>query len=157
MKKLNIICLILVCLCLTACSNEFARQEYDSDEKISQIQDHYTKEKSNSRSTNGEYSLTVAKFQGRETIWKKTLKKDQDMETGISLQLSKGKAKVVHIDGNGSVTTVLECTPDTPAEEAVTKTIALKSGKNRLKIVGYDCEDMKLHLTSVLRDPASDD
>lgn len=157
MKKLNILCLILVCFFMTACSNEFARQEYDSDQKISQIPDHYAKEKSSSRSANGEYSLTVSKFQGRETIWKKTLKKDQIMETGISLQLLKGKAKVVHIDRDGIVTTMLECTPDTSAEEAVTKTIALKKGQNRLKIVGYDCEDMKLKLTSVIRDPASGD
>ena len=44
MKKLYIIILSLLCLFMTACSNEFARNEYDSDEKISETADRYAKE-----------------------------------------------------------------------------------------------------------------
>ena len=55
---------------MMACSNEFARQEYNSNEKISLINDHYAKEFSVFNSTNEEISLTVSKFNGRETLWK---------------------------------------------------------------------------------------
>lgn len=44
MKKLNLIWMILLCFLLTACSSEFAKREYNSDEKISQKADRYAKE-----------------------------------------------------------------------------------------------------------------
>lgn len=144
MKKLKIICITLLCLFMTACSNEFARQEYDSDEKIAQMEDRYAKEVSVFNSIDGGYSLTVSKFNGRETLWTETVEDDQDIEMDFSFRLSKGQAKIVHVDSEGSVTTVIECMPETSTDGFVTKTVSLKSGKNRLKIVGYDCEDVEL-------------
>jgi len=98
---------------MTACSNEFAKREYDSDEKIAQNTDHYAKEVSVANSTNGEYSLTVSKFNGRETLWEKTIKENQDIEIDFDLSLSKGQAKIVYIDSEDNVTTVIECLPET--------------------------------------------
>lgn len=46
MRRLEMIVLCLLCLLLTACSNQFAKQEYDSDEKIAQSSDHYAKKAS---------------------------------------------------------------------------------------------------------------
>jgi len=36
--------------------------------------------------------------------------------------------------------------PETSTDEFITKTVSLKSGKNRLKIVGYYCEDIDLKM-----------
>lgn len=146
MRKFRIVLLCLLCLTMTACSNEFAKREYDSDEKIAQNTDHYAKEVSVSNSTNGEYSLTVSKFNGRETLWEETIKENQDIEIDFDFSLSKGQAKIVYIDSEDSVTTVIECLPETSTDGFTTKTIPLKSGKNRLKIVGYDCEDIELKM-----------
>ena len=90
--------------------------------------------------------LTVRKFNGRETIWKKTLNENQDVEIDVSFRLSNGRAKIVHIDKDGNITTVIECTPDNSTDGFVTETISLKSGKNRLKLVGYDCENIDLKI-----------
>ena len=146
MRKLKLVLLCLLCLLMTACSNQFAKEEYDSDEKIAQNTDHYAKEVSVANSTNGEYSLTVSKFNGRETLWEKTIKENQDIEIDFDLSLSKGQAKIVYIDSENNVTTVIECLPETSTNGLVTKTLPLKSGKNRLKIVGYDCEDIDLKM-----------
>lgn len=96
MRKFRIVLVCLLCLMMTACSNEFAKREYDSDEKIAQNADHY--------------------------------------------------AKKVYIDSEDNVTTVIECLPETSTDGFVTKTLPLKRGKNRLKIVGYDCEDIDLKM-----------
>ena len=136
----------LLCLLLTGCGNEFARREYDSNEKIAQIEDHYAKEVSVANSINGEYSLTVSKFDGRQTIWTETLEENQNMDIDFSFSISNGLAKIVHIDGDGNVTTVRECSPDTSTDGFVTKTISFKSGQNRLKIVGYDCKNIDLKM-----------
>lgn len=146
MKKLKIILVGLLCLLTASCSNDFAKREYDADEKISQTADRYTKQVSVSNSTNRKYSLTVSKFDGRETIWKKRVSKSRSVEINVSLSLSKGQVKIVHIDKDGNVTTVIECTPDTSTDGFITETVSLKSGKNRFKIVGYDCEDIDLKI-----------
>lgn len=146
MKKLKIMLISLLFLLMMACSNEFARQEYNSNEKISLMNDHYAKEFSVFNSTNEEISLTVSKFNGRETLWTKKLEKNQDIEINFSFHLSKGQAKIVHIDNDNNVTTVIECVPNTSTDEFVTKTVSLKSGQNRFKIVGYDCEDIDLKM-----------
>lgn len=146
MRKFRIVLVCLLCLMMTACSNEFAKREYDSDEKIAQNADHYAKKVSVSKSINGEYSLTISKFNGRETLWEETIKENQDVEIDLDFSLSKGQAKIVYIDSEDNVTTVIECLPETSTDGFVTKTLPLKRGKNRLKIVGYDCEDIDLKM-----------
>lgn len=146
MKRRIILCISLLCLFLTACSNEFARREYDADEKIAQAGDRYAKQLSVFNPIDGGYSLTASKFDGRETLWTESVEEDQDIEIDVSFQLTNGKAKLVHVDSNDNVTTVIECLPETSTDGFVTKTVSLKSGKNRLKIVGYDCEDVDLKI-----------
>ena len=146
MKKLKTVWICLLCICMTACSNEFARLEYESDEKISRKEDHYSKTGSVSHSTDKEYSLKVSKFNGRQTIWNRRYGKDQQLEADISFRLSEGLAKIVHIDGEGNVTTIIECAPESSTDGFVTKTVSLKKGRNRLKIVGYDCKDIQLEM-----------
>lgn len=146
MKKLKVVLLVIFCLCLMGCNNEFAKEEYDNAEKIAESGDRYAKEMSVFNTIDGGYSLTVSKFDGRETLWTKTLKEEQEVDIDFSFVLSAGKAKVVHIDADDNVTIVIECTPETSTEEYVTKTVTMKKGKNRLKIVGYDCEDLELKM-----------
>jgi len=146
MKRVLTILSVLVCLLMAGCSNEFAEKEYDSDEKISKTEDRYAKEISIFNPIDGGYSLTVSKFDGRETLWSDIIREKQDMEIEFSFTLSKGQAKIVHVDEEGNVTTVIECSPETSTEGFVTKKVSLKSGKNRLKIVGYDCEDVELKM-----------
>ncbi len=56
----------------TGCGNEFAKQEYNDDEKIVQITDRYAKSNSVFNPIEGGYSLTASQFDGRETLWEKT-------------------------------------------------------------------------------------
>ena len=140
-KQLILIWIFLLCLLFTACGNDYAKKEYNADEKIVQPEDRYAKDSSVFNPIDGGYSLTAAKFDGRQTLWTKECKEEQEIRIDFSLQLSKGTAKIVHIDNDGNVTTVIECSSDTqPVNE--TKSIVCKAGKNRLKIVGYNCRDI---------------
>ena len=146
MKKVRIVLAVLLCLSVSGCSNGFAKAEYESAEKIAKAEDHYAKERSVANTTDTGCSITVSKFDGRETIWSDMTDEAQDMEMDFSFSLSKGKAKVVHIDDEGSVETVIECLPETSTDGFVTKTVSLTPGQNRLKLVGYDCEDIGLQI-----------
>ena len=137
---------VILCICLNGCTNGFAKKEYDSEKKIAKTEDRYAKEGSVFNMIEGGYSLTVSKFNGRQTLWTENLKEEQEIKIEISFGISEGKAKIVHVDEEGTVTTLLECTPDTSTEGNVTKMVSLKKGKNRLKFVGYDCEDVELEM-----------
>lgn len=75
MKKLRFILIGLLCLLMTACSNEFAKREYDSDEKIAQTADRYAKEASVGNSSNQKYSLESLNLTGVKHFGKKHQKK----------------------------------------------------------------------------------
>lgn len=146
MKKSVILFIVLFSAFMTACNNKFAKQDYNSVEKISEEEDHYAKESSIFNPIEGGYSLVVSKFDGYQTLWSGKLREEQEMEIDFSFTLSAGQAKIVHIDADGNVTTVIECLPESCTDEPVKKTILLKKGKNRLKIVGYDCENIDLEM-----------
>lgn len=146
MKRVKGLLVVLLCLFLAGCNNEFAEQEYNSIEKIAQTEDRYAKEMSVFNTIEGGYLLTVSKFDGRQTLWTKSLKEAQELEIEFHFSLAAGQAKVVHIDEEGNVATVLEYLPESGMEDGVTKTVSLQKGKNRLKIVGYDCEDLELQM-----------
>lgn len=143
-KKIPILLLAVLCMLMTGCSNEYAKTEYDSDKKIAAEGDRYSKNKSLFNTSDGEYSLTVAQYDGRETLWTDWTDKDQDVGIKLSLSLSKGRAKVVYVDDEGNITTIIECSPEDCTDGYITKNLSLKKGKNRIKIVGYDCRNIDL-------------
>ena len=69
MKKVRIVLAVLLCLSVSGCGNGFAKAEYESAEKIAKAEDHYAKERSVANTTDTGCSITVSKFDGRETIW----------------------------------------------------------------------------------------
>lgn len=74
------------------------------------------------------------------------LKEEQSVEIEFSFTLTEGKAKIVHIDADGNVTTLIECTPDTSTDGYLTKTVSMTPGVNKLKLVGFDCENIDLKM-----------
>ncbi len=146
MKKSCLLLIMVLCMFTIGCSNKFAENEYDSVEKIIESDDRYAKEGSVFNPIDGGYSLSVSKFDGRQTLWTDTLEESQNVEIDFSFVLTKGQAKIVHIDADGNVTTLIECTPETSTDGYVTETVSMPSGENRLKIVGFDCENIDLEM-----------
>lgn len=148
MKNVKILFVLLVCIILTGCNNSFAQKEYNAIDKIVKTEDRYAKEFSVFNPIEGGYSLKAAKFDGRETLWSETMEEDKDIELKIQMLLSDGTAKVVHIDEDDNVTTIIECTSESATNGYITQTVSLKRGLNRIKIVGKGCRDIELELLS---------
>lgn len=144
MKKTLILVCILLCICFSGCSNIYAKEEYDSLEKVASQGDRYSKEGSVFNPIEGGYSFTVSKFDGRQTLHTWNLSEDKELSMEIICSLTDGTGKLVHVDADGNVTTLVECDKDTSA--AVIRTISLKQGRNDIKFVGYDCEKLDLKM-----------
>ncbi|MBQ8633405.1 MAG: hypothetical protein IJ420_07345 [Lachnospiraceae bacterium] len=144
MKKTLVLLCILLCLCISGCSNTYAKEEYDSLEKLTSQGDRYSKSGSIFNPIEGGYSFTVSKFDGRQTLHTWNLSEDKELSMEIICSLTDGTGKLVHVDADGNVTTLVECDKDTSA--AVIRTISLKQGRNDIKFVGYDCEKLDLKM-----------
>ncbi|NLG03564.1 MAG: hypothetical protein GX567_07035, partial [Clostridia bacterium] len=68
MKLAKLLFVMSFCLLLAGCNNEFAKQEYHSDEKISQESERYAKTGSTFSQTSDGISFTADKFDGREKL-----------------------------------------------------------------------------------------
>lgn len=130
--------------CLIGCSNTYAKEEYDSLEKLASQGDRYSKEGSVFNPIEGGYSFTVSKFDGRQTLFTWHLSEDCELSMEILCSLTDGTGKLVHVDADGNVTTIVECDKETSA--AVIKNILLKQGRNDIKFVGYDCDKLDLKM-----------
>lgn len=147
MNKLKAFLLLgLICVILAGCSNVFAKKDYYDTNKIAAVEDRYAKKNSASNSNDSGYSLNVEEFNGRETVWTKTLEKSEDFNVEVKLSLAEGIVKIVHVDEMGNVTTIIECTPDNCVENTM-KTVSLGNGINRIKVVGYRCRNIELKLS----------
>ena len=141
--------LFILAFCLIGCSNTYAKEEYESLEKLASEGDRYSKEGSVFNPIEGGYSFTVSEFDGRQTLHTWHLTEDKELSMEIICSVTSGTGKLVHVDANGNVTTLVECDRDTSA--AVIRTVSLKQGRNDIKFVGYDCKN--LDLTTYFEEP----
>jgi len=144
MKKVKLILAVLLAFCLIGCSNAYAKEEYDSLEKLASQGDRYSKENSVFNPIEGGYSFIVSKFDGRQTLHTWHLSEHMELTMEILCSLTDGTGKLVHVDESGNVTTIVECNAENSA--AVIRTVSLKQGRNDIKFVGYDCENLDLKM-----------
>ena len=144
MKKISFFWVVLFAVYLIGCNNTYAKEEYDSLEKLASQGDRYSKEGSVFNPIEGGYSFTVSKFDGRQTLHTWNLSDDLELSMEILCSLTDGIGKLIHVDSDGNVTTIVECNKDNSA--AVIKTVSLKQGRNDIKFVGYDCENIDLKM-----------
>lgn len=142
MRRTAAILAAVLCLSFAGCSNEFAQEEYDSEEKIVQQGDQYAKSLSASTWDNNELSFSAGKFDGRETLWSETVINEGEVEISVSLSLEAGMAKLVYIDPDDNITELIESSYGSD----ITRTITMPEGINRIKLVGYDCEELELDI-----------
>lgn len=143
MKKriIGIVC-ILLCLVLVGCSNEYAKTEYNAPEKIASNGDRYAKTNSQLNTQEDSCRLTASHFDGRQTLWTEDWRQGETIQLELRLTLTCGQVKFVHVDEEGNVTTLLECTPETAPEGSVLLSVSMPAGRNKFKVVGYDCENL---------------
>lgn len=142
MKKIcRVILVTILCLVLAGCDTSYAKEEYNMDSKIASRGDHcFAMAK---KGTTFPYSATykAKEFGGNTTMYKCAVTKAGDIDITCSLSLTSGVAKLVYVDNYDSVTTIVECTPDNPVESVVVP-VDVELGKCRIKLVGYDCENI---------------
>lgn len=129
-----------------ACFNNPMTAVYDSDIKIAGPSNTYNLTNIDQSIDGQNYICNVERFEGMDTIWTYEAPADETSELNCLISVSSGKLKLVLIEPDNTLTTIVELTAETEQENSQTFPLNLKKGENRIKVVtGADTQfDMEL-------------
>lgn len=85
-------------------------------------------------------TISGEKFAGMDTLWRHQADEGEEAGLSFTLGVEKGKVKLVFINPDGEVTTLVECQSEDG--QGVTKSgespVKMQKGENRIKLVGED-------------------
>lgn len=146
MKKSILLLLLAVCMLLSGCGNAYAKDEFDNDQQIAASDRNSAKKLKTTEQTGGA-TLKASKFDGWLTVWTYTSDEDMAIAVKVTVGMSAGTAKVVHVDGSGKVTRLFgyEAAGGGDVTKSSAETVVrLKKGENKIKLAGYDCKDVEM-------------
>ena len=138
--KLFVISILILFLSLTfifaGCSKVSSYQEsiYSDESKIINEADSYSYLIRTGSTKDNISTVGFKTFNGMETIWTIDTEEEGTLTIEYNTVINQGKFKLVLIDSNNNVQTIVE------QDGSGTASIELKKGKSRLKIVGVDAQ-----------------
>ena len=135
-KKIQLLAVICcTVLLIPGCVVNRGTKIYNSDEMI--VKDYNSYNLVMSRQSVSENHLTgsAQTMEGMGEIWEFDAPKDLDVKIESQITVSSGKAKLVLIDPDDTVTILKEYTADSKAEQKYSETFRVKKGHNRMKLV----------------------
>ena len=93
-------------------------------------------------------SGSAEKMEGMDTIWNYTASDDTEVILSWKLSVSSGKAKLVLIDPDGNLSTVVECEASSDGQQEGSGTFEIKQGENRVKLVGAEETALEFEFTA---------
>lgn len=136
MKKLLLIVAIFA-LVLNGCSTNLMSlmsSIYNDEEKIASGTNSFSLNESEQKIEEQKFSGTV-EFEGMQTIWTFDSEQDTEIDMNYLFKVSKGKAKLVLISPDETLTTLLETTKNSDVKDYAVNHISVKKGLNRIKLV----------------------
>lgn len=91
------------------------------------------------------YTATVNGMDGMDTVWSCNADDDSIVEIDFDMGLSTGAAKLVFIDPDGKLETIVECSSE--GAETGSKAVKIKKGNNRIKLVCRDKAELDMALS----------
>lgn len=145
-KKIILISITVMIISLfIGCSNNTMDKIYDDNNKIANIYDSFSLDKSVEKIESGTYKGNL-KLSGSMTIWTYDSSEDFDLQVPYTLSVKSGKAKIVLVSPDNTVVNLVENTDKSTVEGKTSLTVPIKKGKNRIRVVGYKKADINLEL-----------
>lgn len=145
MKKILVIICILEVMMINGCSVNYkdslesfdVNSVYSDESKISSENNSYSLNDLKQTVCEQEYTGQI-EFEGMDTIWKFKVESESEVEISYSLSVTKGSAKLILINPDGELETIVESNKIVEGDNLVSTTLVLKKGENRIKLVGRD-------------------
>ncbi len=118
---------------------------YDNDEQIASENNSYNMF-SQEQEVDGSVCKGTVELEGMDTLWSYESTEDIELEISVSLNVTAGKAKLVFIAPDGTLTEIFETTTEEDINEATLFTLPIEKGTNRIKLVAADEANIEYEL-----------
>lgn len=136
-KRAKVVLFVLIILVFTSgCVLNTGAKVYDNENMIVKNYDSYNLVKSKQNVENNCMSGSAETMEGMRTIWKLDTSEASDVNISYKIKISSGKAKLVLISADNTITNLVECTPESDFEEEKSDTFHVEAGENRIKLIG---------------------
>lgn len=133
-KAWAVLVLILVMFLCVGCSDISIVSIYDNQTKIVEDANTYAIHEAEQSIQNQNFKGVFA-MDGMDTLWTYDAPEDMELDITCSLTLYSGKAKLVLISPEDTVTTITEMTEVTEEEGRTVYSLQIRKGQNRIKLV----------------------
>ena len=83
-----------------------------------------------------------------DTIWEFDADETEEVNISYSLTVTAGRAKLVYVSPDRTVTTLVECIADGKNEQSASETIEVEEGENRIRLVGAEGTSLEYEFTA---------
>ena len=137
--------ILLLSALLSGCSPNPAAELYDNESAITSDSNTYNLDGITQQVVDDTYEVTVEKMEGMDTVWSFDSDYEDEITVSYSVSLQSGRLKLVLISPDGTLTTLVECSPDMGRNGE--ETISIIPGENRIKIVTAEDTEFTLDLS----------
>lgn len=131
----DILLLVTTVIFTSGCVLNTGTRIYDNDKMIVKDYDSYNLVQSKHYVENNRMFGSADTMEGTRTIWMLDASEATDVEISYKLKISSGKAKLVLISPDNTVTNLIECEPESDFEEETSSIFPVEVGENRMKLV----------------------
>lgn len=147
-KKIRILsAVIVIILSATGCIMNNGTRVYDNEDMIVKDYNSYNLVMSKQHVEDNCLTGSAQSLEGMGTIWRFDAAEDTEVNLTYRINVSSGKAKLVLISPDDTITTLAECTPDSDGEE-VTETFQANEGENRIKLIGAKGTEIEYEISA---------
>lgn len=144
-KSLIMLLILLILNLLVGCETSYMQEVYNNDTKIAAEGDSFGIDKSECNIDSGIMKSSV-KFSGTLMLWKFKSSENMELKVPYKFSVKGGKAKIVLISPDNTVTTLIEKPLKSDEKEPDVLTISIKEGVNRIRLVGANKPDIDFEL-----------
>lgn len=133
---------------LPGCVMNTGARVYDNDRALAGDANSYNLTNYSSAQSDNTVSGTAEKLEGMDTIWEFDADEAGEVNISYSLTVESGKAKLVCVDPDGTVTTLVECIAGEGSEQSASDSIQVEAGENRIRLVGAEGTSLEYEFTA---------
>ena len=145
MKRVLLPLLLALCLALCGCGASPQTAAYTDESIIARTGDVYSMNDWRHKLSGDTLHCAMKGAAGTLTVWSMEAEADTAVSVDCSLAVTVGRAKLVDIAPDGTVTTLLEVSPDSPVATSTLHFTALP-GENRVKLVMAESTSLDMTL-----------
>lgn len=133
---------------MSGCALNTGARVYNDEKALAEDYSSYNLTNFSSSQSENTVSGLAEKLEGMDTIWKYDAEEMTEVKITYSLTVTSGKAKLVYVDSDGTVSTLLECSAGEDVGQSEAETLKVKEGENRIRLVGAEGTGLEYEFTA---------